>query len=500
MQSQSVDLLVVGGGINGTGIARDAAGRGLSVMLCERDDLAGATSSASSKLIHGGLRYLEHYEFALVRKALKEREVLLRAAPHLVWPLEFVLPQGLASRPGWMLRIGLLLYDRLGGRQKLPRSRSVNLRGDPAGGVLKDEFRRGFVYADCWADDARLVVANAMDAAARGATILTRTELVSAAREAGQWRAVLRDRRNGRTTTVATRVLVNAAGPWAADLMTDRIQTTERDRLRLVKGSHIVLPRLTRGDEAYLLQNTDGRVVFVLPFQERYSLVGTTEVELPEMPDTVTISPEEVDYLCGAVNRYFRKSVAPSDVVWSFAGVRPLVDDAENDPSSVTRDFLMDLDAPHGEAPLLSVLGGKLTTYRVLSEQALALLGPHLPNASGPWTAQAVLPGGDLPEGDFERLLADILNEYPWLPSGLARRLSRSYGSRTRMILGKAGSLDDLGAHYGDGVYEAEIGYLLRHEWLETVDDFLWRRSKLGLVAAADTVARLRARLTSGTG
>jgi glycerol-3-phosphate dehydrogenase len=493
--SQSVDLLVVGGGINGAGIARDAAGRGLTVLLCERGDLAGATSSASSKLIHGGLRYLERYEFGLVRRALREREVLLAAAPHLIWPLRFVLPQGIGSRPAWMLRAGLFLYDRLGGRRRLPRSHGIDLRVDPAGGPLKDEFRRGFVYADCWADDARLVIANAVDAAERGAAVRTRTELVAAVRDGGVWRATLRDRRDGHDIAVRARALVNAAGPWAATLLAGPLGVAAPRRLRLVKGSHIVVPRLTRGDEAYLLQHDDGRVVFVLPFQERFSLIGTTEVELERMPERVEIAPHEVGYLCGVVNRYFRKPVSADDVVWSFAGVRPLLDDAAADPTAVTRDYLIELDAPPGAAPLLSVLGGKLTTYRVLAEQAMARLADEL-GAGGTWTQGAPLPGGDMPGADFTAFLAAAEREWPWLPSALARRLARAYGTRMRRIVGGASSLEGLGEHYGDGVYEAEILYLLRHEWLETVEDLLWRRTKLGLVAAPATVERLQRRLS----
>jgi glycerol-3-phosphate dehydrogenase len=494
-QSQSVDLLVVGGGINGAGIARDAAGRGLTVMLVERGDLAGATSSSSSKLIHGGLRYLEQYEFALVRKALAEREVLLAAAPHLVAPLEFVLPQGENSRPGWMLRIGLFLYDHLGGRRRLPGSRAVDLREHPAGRPLKSRYAHGFTYADCWTDDARLVVANVMDAAERGADIRTRTELVSARRDGGAWRAVIRDVATGREERVSARILVNAAGPWAAEVIERQLGMGGGGRLRLVKGSHMVVPRPEGADDAYLLQNDDGRVIFVLPFLDRFSLIGTTELELDHMPAAVEITPGEAEYLCGIVNRYFQAPIAPSDMVWSFAGVRPLVDDADADPSSVTRDFRITLDAPHGQPPLLSVLGGKITTYRVLAEAALEDLSPFLPDLPGPWTEHAPLPGGDMPGADFEAFLAGVRATCPWLPSALAHRLARAYGTRIAVLLGGAASLADLGVHYGDGVYEAEIAYLCRHEWLRTADDFLWRRSKLGVVASPDTVARLRQRL-----
>ncbi len=494
-QSQSVDLLIVGGGINGAGIARDAAGRGLKVMLVERGDLAGATSSASSKLIHGGLRYLEQYEFGLVRKALAEREVLLAAAPHLVAPLEFVLPQGAGSRPGWMLRLGLFLYDHLGGRRRLPGSHGIDLRRHKAGRPLKDEYRHGFTYADCWTDDARLVVVNAMDAASHGAIIRTRTELVRARRDGGVWRAAVRDVRTGREDAVAARVLVNAAGPWAADLIERQLGMDGGRRLRLVKGSHMVVPRPDGADDAYLLQNADGRIVFVLPFLDTFSLIGTTEVELERMPDSVAITPDEIEYLRGIVNQYFRTPITASDVVWSFAGVRPLVDDADDDPSSVTRDFLIALDAPEGATPLLSVLGGKITTYRVLAEAAMDDLAPFLPNLPGPWTKGAPLPGGDMPHGDFGAYVAGVLEDVPWLPPEVTRRLVRTYGSRVEDILDGARSPADLGAHYGDGVYEAEISYLLRYEWLETVEDLLWRRTKLGLVVSEATIDRLRQRL-----
>jgi glycerol-3-phosphate dehydrogenase len=494
-QSQSVDLLVVGGGINGAGIARDAAGRGLTVMLVERGDLAGATSSASSKLIHGGLRYLEQYEFALVRKALAEREVLLAAAPHLVSPLEFVLPQGARSRPGWMLRIGLFLYDHLGGRKRLPGSHGIDLRRHAAGRPLRPDYVHGFTYADCWTDDARLVVVNAQDAGERGAAIRTRTELVDARRDGALWRAVLRDTRTGTQDTVAARIMVNAAGPWAADVTEHRLGVAGGRRLRLVKGSHIVVPRRVGADDAYLLQNDDGRVVFVLPFLNRFSLIGTTDVELEAMPDAVAITPAETDYLCAVVNRYFREAVAPADVVWSYAGVRPLVDDADDDPSSVTRDFLITLDAPDGAAPLLSVLGGKITTYRVLAETAMDDLSPFLPDLPGPWTEGAPLPGGDMPGADFEAFVAGVRQGWPWLPAALALRFARAYGTRIAVLLAGAASLADLGTDYGDGVYEAEIAYLECHEWLVTADDFLWRRSKLGLTVAPETAERIRARL-----
>lgn len=491
-QIQPVDLLIVGGGINGAGIARDAAGRGLSVILCERDDLAGGTSAASSKLIHGGLRYLEHFEFGLVRKALKEREVLLRSAPHIVRPLDFVLPHAPHLRPAWMIRLGLFLYDHIGGRETLPASKGLNLASHTAGTVLKEAYSKGFQYADCWVDDARLVALSAVDASRRGATILTRTELVAAERADGLWQARLRDAHSGKEQAVEARALVNAAGPWAGELIAGPLGRPGEDTLRLVKGSHIVVPRLYDADRAYILQNPDGRVVFVIPYEQAFSLIGTTDVELEEMPDRPQITPEETDYLCASVNRYFSQALTPEVVVWSFAGVRPLFDEAEGSASEASRDFVLDLDAPDAEAPLLSVFGGKVTTFRVLAEQAVDDLEASLNIPSGEhWTESAPLPGGDVEGTDFNTFLTNFRAQYAWLPGDLASRLARSYGTIARDIIGNAETLAGLGEEIFSGFFEAELDYLCAREWAETKEDVLWRRTKLGLQVSPRDVARL---------
>jgi glycerol-3-phosphate dehydrogenase len=490
---QTVDLLVIGGGINGTGIARDAVGRGLSVVLCEQDDLASHTSSASSKLIHGGLRYLEHYEFRLVREALIEREVLLRAAPHIIWPLRFILPHSPEQRPAWMIRLGLFLYDHLGGRERLPGSGKVDLRDDPAGAPLKTEFRTAFSYADCWVDDARLVVLNAKDAAERGAEILCRRRCIDARRADGVWQATLRSADGGVERVVRARCLVNATGPWVSRFLTDNLRLPALKRVRLVKGSHIVVRRLRGHPDPYILQNTDRRVVFVIPYEQQYSLIGTTDLDYADDPARAEVSGAEIDYLCRAVGRYFKDSPTPEEVVWRYAGVRPLYDDASGDVSAVTRDYVFDLDRSADAAPLLSVFGGKITTYRKLAEHALNKLKPVLGIAGGAWTDRAPLPGGDLPGADFEAFLAALTDAYPWLPADLVRRYARAYGTRIERLLDGAGALKDLGEHLGDGLYEAEADYLVRHEWAMTEEDILWRRSKLGLHVSAETAARLRA-------
>ena len=471
--SDAFDLLVVGGGINGAGIARDAAGRGLKVLLCDKGDLAGATSSASSKLIHGGLRYLEHADFRLVREGLGEREVLLRMAPHLVRPLSFVLPQGEGSRPAWLIRVGLFLYDRLGGARSLPGSRAVRFTGDPLGAPLRDGVDRGFVYSDCRTDDARLTIANARDAAIRGAEILPRTEFVSAQRDGEVWRAALRTEA-GETREIAARILVNATGPWVLDVLA-RADLSARFTLRLVKGSHIVVPRLHQGEHAYLLQNDDRRIVFVIPFERQFSLIGTTELPFDGDPARAEISDAEIAYLCRAVGRWFRAPPTPADVVWSYAGVRPLYDDRATSASAVTRDYAFDVDA--AGAPALSIFGGKLTTYRRLAEHALARLAPYLPEAGPPWTANSVLPGGaGLLEGGIEALAAELRRDYPFIEPSTAERLAHSYGSEARDVLG-----DTPGRDIGHGLHEAELRWLVEHEWVRTAEDVLWRRSKLGL-------------------
>jgi len=493
--SAEFDLLVVGGGINGVAIARDAAGRGLRVLLCDKGDLAGATSSASSKLIHGGLRYLEHGEFRLVREGLAEREVLLRMAPHLVHPLRFVVPHGEGSRPRWLLRAGLALYDRLGGARSLPRSAALDLARDPAGAPLREGVRRGFAYFDCRTDDARLTVVTARDATARGAEIQTRTALVAARREGGHWRARLRGA-DGGIREIAARILVNAAGPWVAEVLRAAGLST-RAALRLLKGSHIVVPKLHDGDHAYLLQNDDRRIVFVLPFERDYSLIGTTELPFAGDPAAARITADEIAYLCRAVARWFRAAPGPADVMWSYAGVRPLYEDRAKTAAAVTRDYVFDLDAEG--PPALAIFGGKLTTHRRLAEHALARLAPFLPQIGPAWTAGSVLPGGeDLPEGGAGALASELLRRHPILGRDAAARLAASYGSDAWHILGSG----DLGRDFGHGLSDAELRWLVEREWAQTTDDVLWRRTKLGLrltPAEAAAVANFFARLAAET-
>ncbi|UPG86345.1 glycerol-3-phosphate dehydrogenase [Luteibacter aegosomatis] len=485
---EQVDILVVGGGVNGVGIARDAVGRGLSVWLCERDDLASHTSSASTKLIHGGLRYLEQFEFALVGKALAEREVLLRAAPHIIWPLRFVLPHQPHLRPAWMIRIGLFLYDHLGrGRRTLPGSRRVRFGKHITGEPLRDEFHQGFVYSDAWVQDARLVVLNAMDAARRGARIETHTRCVSARRDGDGWTAEL-ESRDGTKHFVKARALVNAAGPWAASFLDDVAHVKHDHSLRLIKGSHIVVPKLFDHRYAYIFQQPDRRIVFAIPYERDFTLIGTTDIEYKDDPSRPVISTEEIAYLCDAANRYFKKQLVPTDVVWSYSGVRPLLQDDSGNASEVTRDYLLDIDT-HG-APLLNVFGGKLTTFRKLSEEAMDRLGPLLGNPHPAWTADAPpLPGGG--ERDLDELIGDLRSSRPWLTERHAWRLAHSYGTRARDLLGEAAGLDALGEHFGADLYQAEVDYLVRHEWATEAEDILWRRSKLGLRVDPDGVRRL---------
>lgn len=489
-----IDLLVIGGGINGAGIARDAVGRGLKVTLVEQADLAGATSSASSKLVHGGLRYLEQGEIRLVRESLWEREHLLEIAPHLVYPVEFVLPHVAGLRPRWQLRLGLFLYDHLGPRRRLSPSRAVRLANSPLGAALQGGIAHGFVYSDCATDDTRLVILNARDAARRGATIYPRTRFVSAERMEGCWRATCVDAAGGTPFNIRARAIVNAAGPWVDRVLRTLGRAHEGARIRLVKGSHIVVPRLYAGEHAFILQNPDGRVVFAIPY-EGLTLIGTTDVPWDLQPEQVSISPDETRYLCDTVNRYFRKLVSPVDVKWSYAGVRPLVDDESADASSVTRDYRLELDA--AGAPLLSVFGGKLTTYRKLAEAALARLQPYIGGSRRNWTHTAVLPGGDLPRGDFLAFLRDVKRRWTFLSDALALRLARSYGTEMETIVGSATHIGDLGASFGAGLTTAEIDYLIAFEWAETSEDILWRRTKLGLHMTSQECGALTRHLTA---
>ena len=474
------DLLIIGGGINGAGIARDAAGRGLSVLLAEQHDLAAATSSSSSKLIHGGLRYLEYYEFRLVAEALAEREVLLRIAPHIIWPLEFVLPHEPHLRPAWMIRLGLFLYDRIGGRTALPKSQGVALKSDAYGSGLKSEFGRGFTYSDGWVDDARLVVLNARSALAHGATVLPRTRCSAARREAGLWCVTLKDGQGGRE--VRARALVNAAGPWVKQVIDKEIGIDTQGRVRLVKGSHIVVPRIHDKRHAYILQNPDRRIIFLIPYEREFTLIGTTDVAVDESEQWPVISTEETAYLCAAASRYTRRPVTPQNVVWAYSGVRPLYDDGSADPSAVTRDYHFELDAgaQDGEAPLLSIFGGKITTYRKLAEHALQKLERWFPGRRA-WTHTEALPGGDFGGRDFHAVLADFRLRRPGLERHWLARLLRRHGTLADDLLGDARTGADLGEYFGGGLYEREVSYLVEHEWACEAEDVLWRRTKCGL-------------------
>ncbi|MEX0383673.1 glycerol-3-phosphate dehydrogenase [Spiribacter pallidus] len=480
-RNDSYDLVVVGGGINGAGIARDAAGRGLRVLLCEQGDLANYTSSASTKLVHGGLRYLEYYEFRLVQKALAEREVLMGIAPHIIWPLRFVMPHVKELRPAWMIRMGLFLYDHLGGRKKLPGSRGLNLQTHYTGKPLKDSLKKGFMYSDCWVQDSRLVVLNCMDVEARGGTVLPRTRCTDAQRSDEHWSVELTDTVSGKTTRVNTRAVINAAGPWVARLLSDAMHRNDDKDVHLVKGSHIVVPRMFDHEASYLFQNDDGRVIFAIPYEQHFTLIGTTDVAYEGNPAEAEASDDEIQYLCDAVNRYFKQGIEPADVVWTYSGVRALYDESdEADVSAVSRDYSLDLDS--SAAPLLSVFGGKITTYRTLARQAVDQVAPLLGAPIDDWTGKAALPGGDIPGGDFEHYLERLCAARPWLPQDMAWRLARNYGTRTEQILGEAASLDDLGEHFGADLYEAELRYLAEAEWAMTAEDAIWRRSKLGLM------------------
>jgi glycerol-3-phosphate dehydrogenase len=490
------DLAIIGGGINGCGIARDAAGRGWSVFLCDRADLGSGTSSASTKLIHGGLRYLEQYEFRLVREALKERELLWGIAPHIIWPLRFVLPHHRGLRPAWLLRFGLFLYDHLGGRKRLPPTRTLNLQSDPAGAVLKPAFTRGFAYSDCWVEDSRLVVLNARDAADRGGTIAPRTACVSAERVDGLWSLTLQDVAAGTTRTIRARALVNAAGPRVAEVAGSVVRANVPAPIRLVQGSHVVVRKLYDHDAAYIFQNADGRILFLIPYERDFTLIGTTDQDYAGDPSDVRISRGEIDYLCRSTAEYLRQPVTPDQVVWSYSGVRPLFDDGSSTPQQATRDYVLKLDAPCGAPALLTVFGGKITTYRRLAETALSMLRPHLPPAARQqpgWTARTPLPGGDFPMQGFAALIASAAVRYPFMPPATLRRLFRAYGTCAEMIIGGATDFAGLGCVPGADLTEAELRYLIRVEWARTAEDVVWRRSKLGLrltpaeIASIDT-------------
>jgi glycerol-3-phosphate dehydrogenase len=481
------DLAIVGGGINGAGIARDAAGRGLRVLLVEQNDLSSGTSSASTKLIHGGLRYLEHGWLRLVREALIEREVMLRMAPHLIRPMRFVLPSEPGRRPAWMLRLGLFVYDHLGGRQILPPARALDLASDPLGAPLAARYQRGFEYSDCFADDARLVVLTAVDAAERGAVIRTRTRCIKAERGA-VWRLVLETR--GRRNLATARILVNATGPWLKSFASRVLGDPAAVPARLDKGSHILVPRLFEHDHGYIVQTRDHRVVFALPFERDFTLIGTTDQSFAGDPSEVKPTVDEIAYLCAVTNEHFRARVSPADVVWSFAGVRALYDDGSRKAQDVTRDYLLALDEPHGEAPLLTVYGGKITTYRRLAEQAIDRVA-HIVKVGPAWTKASHLPGGDFRYDGIEALVANTRKSRPFLSEAHARRLLRAYGTRVERVLGPAASLDELGPCIGADLTAVEVRYLVEREWAQTEDDVLWRRTKLGLHFSPEQRARL---------
>jgi glycerol-3-phosphate dehydrogenase len=493
----SYDLLVVGGGIHGAGIARDAAGRGLSVLLVEQHSLASHTSSASSKLVHGGLRYLEYFKLRLVSESLSERETLLAIAPHLVRRMRFVLPYRGRLRPAWAVHLGLFLYDRLGRRSSLEGSSRIRFDASPFGAPLNRNQHSGFAYSDCAVDDSRLVILTAKDAAERGARVRVGHRFLRATREGGLWRAQVHDTAAGKSYAVNARAIVNAAGPWVAEVLAARLGTQGRHAVRLVKGSHIVVPRLYAGEQAYALQHTDRRLVFVIPWQGDFTLIGTTDVPWPGEPGTAGVDAAEVAYLCEVVNRSFRRRISPADVVWSYAGIRALQDDGASRSSAVTREYALDLDTQGGGAPVLSVIGGKITTYRRLSELALDALSPFLPAMRGPWTAGVPLPGGDILNGDVDLLAAALRRLWPFLGEADARRLARAYGTRARVWLEGARTREDLGEDFGGGMTRREVDYLVREEWARTADDIYWLHSKTGLDATPADRERLEKSLAA---
>ncbi len=487
------DIAIIGGGINGCGIARDAAGRGNSVFLCEMNDLASGTSSWSTKLVHGGLRYLEYYEFRLVREALMERETLWQIAPHIIRPLRFVLPHHAGLRPAWLLRLGLFLYDYIGGRKLLPATRSVDLAHDEVGKPLKpDTFKRGFEYSDCFVDDARLVVLTARDAADRGAVIRTRTRATHIEPTDGIWHVTIEDTQSGARETIRARTLVNAGGPWVEKVLHAGPRLKTRAKVRLVQGSHIVVRKIYDHDRAYIFQNADGRIIFAIPYQDDFTLIGTTDRDYAGDPSQVTITREETDYLCAAVSEYFTRPVKPEDVVWTYSGVRPLYDDGASEAKAATREYVFEKETPNG-APMLSIFGGKITTYRKLAEAALDDLSSSLngTKAAKGWTGRAPLPGGDMSIAASAALSGELLRQYPFLSQLQADRLARNYGTRAHVLLGDAASAADLGQDFGGSLTAREVAYLMAHEWARTADDVVWRRSKLGLRMSADEIAAL---------
>ncbi|TCD16680.1 glycerol-3-phosphate dehydrogenase [Oricola cellulosilytica] len=491
--TSTCDVFVIGGGINGCGIARDAAGRGYSVYLAEMNDLASGTSSWSTKLIHGGLRYLEHYEFRLVREALMEREVLWNMAPHIIWPLRFVLPYHKGMRPAWLLRLGLFLYDHIGGRKELPPTKVLDLKEDEAGRPLKPEFQKAFEYSDCWVNDARLVVLNARDAADRGATIRTRAKVVAAERAADDWKVTVEDTVSGARDIVMAKLMVNAAGPWVDEILANAVGKNDAHNVRLVQGSHIVIKRKFDHDRAYFFQNADGRIFFAIPYETDFTLVGTTDQDYHGEPGDVSISDQEIDYLCEGASSYFREPVGRGDIVWTYSGIRPLYDDGASKAQEATRDYVLKEDSGNDRAPLINIFGGKITTYRRLGESMLEKIAALIGERGKSWTSGAVLPGGDFPATEFRAHVAALKRDYPFLNDRDATRYSRVYGTRARDILGASRSSEQLGRDFGSGLKEAEVRYLIEQEWALAADDILWRRTKLGLKLNEGQVTALEA-------
>jgi len=485
------DIFVIGGGINGCGIARDAAGRGFSVYLAEMNDLASGTSSGSTKLIHGGLRYLEYREFRLVREALMEREVLWKSAPHIIRPMRFVLPYQKGLRPAWLLRLGLFLYDHIGGRKLLPPTKTLDMRRDPAGAPLKKIFSKAFEYSDGWVDDARLVALNARDAADRGAAIRTRAKVTAARRTEGLWSVTVEDTRTGKTDTVQARLLVNATGPWVDHVIAQTLGRTDVHNVRLVQGSHIVVGKKFDDPRAYFFQNKDGRIIFAIPYEGDFTLIGTTDRDYTGDPHDVRISDAEADYLCAAASEYFAEPVRRADIVWTYSAVRPLFDDGASKAQEATRDYVIQLDHSEGEAAVINIVGGKITTFRRLSEAALEKIEALLGRRVAPWTAAMPLPGGNFPVTGFDAERDRLKRDFPFLDQAHATRLMRLYGTKARVILGSARSRADLGRCFGADLHEAEVRYLMREEWARAAEDVLWRRTKLGLRLTQDEAAEL---------
>ncbi len=482
--TQEVDLFIIGGGINGCGIARDAVGRGYSVALCEMRDLASGTSSGSTKLVHGGLRYLEHYEFRLVREALSEREILWEMAPHIIWPLRFVLPHHKELRPSWLLRLGLFIYDHIGGRKKLPGTKTLDLRSNQAGAPIRDEFVKGFEYSDCWVDDARLVVLNAQDARDKGADIMTRTKCVSAVREGSNWVVTTEDQHSKEQKVFKAKMLINAGGPWVDQVINQSLTETgagNSKNVRLVQGSHIVVPKMFDHDRCYIFQNADDRIIFAIPYEQDFTLIGTTDQDFKGDLQEFGITDAETEYLCNAASEYFNKPVAVEDVSWTYSGVRPLYDDGASKAQEATRDYVLREEGEDGQAKLINIFGGKITTYRRLAESALEKIETSLGKKGARWTAGSTLPGGDFPADGTHRLALQIMERYPFLADKTVARFVRSYGTSSFKMLGNAKSLSDLGQNFGADLTEAEVKYLMLSEWAEEASDVVWRRSKLGL-------------------